>query len=68
MRAAAALTLALTENIRTVSPSSNSAARTRAVQHDGALEGVLVFCGISAVLAALAVVFNALTMPSALLF
>jgi hypothetical protein len=60
-------TLALAENIRTVRPPAISR-QARAAQHDGALEGALVFCGISAVLAALAVVFNALTMPSAFLF
>jgi hypothetical protein len=68
MRAAAVLTLALTENIRTVSPSANSAAHTRAAKHDGALEGVLVFTGISFTLAALAVVFSTLNLPSAFLF
>ncbi len=61
-------TLALAETIRTVGPSANSAAQTRAAKHDEALEGVLVFTGISFTLAALAVVFNALTLPSALLF
>ena len=68
MRTVAVLTLALTETIRPVSPSANSTVHARAVKHDGALEGVLIFTGISFTLAALAVVFNALTLPSAFLF
>jgi hypothetical protein len=68
MRAAAVLTLALTENIRTVSPPAISVAHPRAARHDGAIEGVLVFCGISFALAALSVVFGALSLPSAFLF
>jgi len=62
------IALALTENIRTVTPSVASRSQVRAAEQKGAQEGVLVFCGISFALAALAVVFNALNLPSAFMF
>lgn len=61
------IAIALTENIRTVSPSTISLARTRVARRDEALQGILIFTGISFALAALAVAFNALNLPSAFL-
>ncbi|HET7887136.1 MAG TPA: hypothetical protein VFL62_12985 [Bradyrhizobium sp.] len=60
-------TLALAENIRTVKPAVISLGMPEAT-HNPALEGVLVFSGISISLAVLAILFNALHLPSPLLF
>ena len=61
-------TLALTETSGTLTSSAIPLSRVHDAKPDAALEGILVFCGISFTLGALAVVFHALSLPPALLF
>lgn len=63
-------TIALRETIPTAvtAPAISSRSTTQARRSDRSLEGVLIFSGISFTLAALAVVFHMLNLPSAVMF
>ncbi len=61
-------TIALTETIRTVTLSTVSTVQARDAKHNDALDGVLVFTGISLALAAVGIVFNVLNLPSPVMF
>jgi hypothetical protein len=60
-------TFALTHTMPAAKPSVISTRAIGTAKQDGALEGVLIFTGISFTLAALAIVFHALSLPSAFL-